>query len=141
MNSLRDRIQTWYESIRQETHLPLIKALCLDIEERFPELLGIDVPITEPSQELHPMQQVILDPEGTARFRENPIIRDLLNQGQKHGFDLNHIVGRGGYRLPDLLQFYQLIGYSVDGYGDLSGIPEESVGAAYRAAKLLETKP
>jgi hypothetical protein len=52
------------------------------------------------------------------RFRANPIVRDLLmtaTQGQR--MDLC-IVWSRRYSQRDLHQFYQLLGYSVSGYGD-----------------------
>lgn len=68
-----------------------------------------------------PMQPTVVDAHGVVRFRENAIVRYLLDYGV---FDMNDIA-----RLPfsrrDRRQFAQLIGYSVDGYMDLSYAQEE----------------
>lgn len=65
------------------------------------------------------MQPIVIDKEGVARFRENGIVRDLLEaakMGKK--MDLNDITLRG-YSKWERYQFWQLIGYSVGGYGDV----------------------
>lgn len=63
----------------------------------------------------HPMQPVVMDKSGVARFKSNPIVRHLLDHG---GIDLNKIAMLGFDR-EDHSQFAQLIGYSVSGFGDL----------------------
>ena len=60
----------------------------------------------------HPMQQIRLD-DGQPRFRENALVRKLLNS-----YGMNNLVGEGSRE--DWAQLAQLIGYSVSGYGDLS---------------------
>lgn len=84
----------------------------------------------------NPDQPVYLDEEHVARFKANTLVRYLLDRG---GIDLNHLAGIA-YLFPrtDWEQFYQLIGYSVSGYGDLSGVSQESVERADRASDELE---
>lgn len=84
----------------------------------------------------HPMQPLVTDDTGTIRFRENKIVRFLLEQGP---FDLNSLVPMALKRFPvsDLEQFYQLIGYSVSGYGELSFIRPETVEKADQKAADL----
>jgi hypothetical protein len=78
-----------------------------------------------------PMQPVeVVD--GVARFRGNPIVRFLLDNGS---VDLNKLA-----TLPfsdaDREQFAQLIGYSVGGYCDLHYVSEESKDKADELATL-----
>jgi hypothetical protein len=63
-----------------------------------------------------PMQPIVVDEDGTQRFRENAIVGFLLNAGP---FDMNQLAYMP-FSLEDRRQFAQLIGYSVDGYLDLS---------------------
>jgi len=64
----------------------------------------------------HPMQKIVFDDRGVARFQTNKIIEYILDNG---GIDLNQIA-RLDFDREDRAQFAQLIGYSVSGYGDLS---------------------
>ena len=81
----------------------------------------------------HPMQPIGFDgggnegqPHGIVRFKENKIVRFLLDAGP---FDLNQIscmeFNRGDYT-----QLMQLIGYSTCGYGELSTSPKKLVRKA-----------
>ena len=63
------------------------------------------------------MQPIIIDPHGTPRFLENPIVRYLLDNGP---YDLNALRCLPGVSNEMHAQFAQLIGYSVSGYGDLN---------------------
>jgi hypothetical protein len=75
----------------------------------------------------HPVQPLIKDKDGIIRFQENPIVsvlKDFCQTGQK--IDLNGIWAlgdRGMVSRDDLAHFYQLIGYSVSGYEELSALP------------------
>ncbi len=86
----------------------------------------------------HPMQPIGLDgydgnehnPGGTARFKQNAIVRSLLDMGP---YDLNKLtimVAHGLFREEDYVQLMQLIGYSVCGFGELSSSPPEMVQRA-----------
>ena len=81
----------------------------------------------------HPMQPLVLSAGGTVRFKENKIVSFILAEG---GVDLNRI-GTLPFSNEDRMQFAQLIGYWVGGYGDLSYASSESVAAADRAADRL----
>jgi hypothetical protein len=72
------------------------------------------------------MQQIVRDEDGRHRFRENAIVRYLLDAGP---FDMNHLALLPVSR-EDRMQFAQLIGYSVSGYGDLGYVSRESLAAA-----------
>jgi hypothetical protein len=64
-----------------------------------------------------PLQPIEWDGHGVIRFRENRIVRKLLDEGP---FDMNDIARFEGITDDERSQFAQLIGYSVSGYGDLS---------------------
>ena len=55
-----------------------------------------------------PRQPVLLDKAGCPRFRENKLVRYLLDNG---GIDLNHLATKK-FPKEDWQQFAQLIGYS-----------------------------
>jgi hypothetical protein len=74
----------------------------------------------------HPMQPIVIADDGVVRFQRNAIVRFLLDNG---GFDLNQLTLKG-FPEEDWEQFAQLIGYSVDGFADLSYASEETVTKA-----------
>lgn len=74
----------------------------------------------------HPIQPLALDASGVMRFKENAIVRYLLDEG---GFDLNHIA-RKEFSQEDREQFAQLIGYSLSGFGELSYVSSDTYAAA-----------
>ena len=79
------------------------------------------------------MQPIEIAADGVVRFRENKIVRFLLDAGP---FDMNQLAlmrfDRANYS-----EFAQLIGYSVSGYGDLSYADPDVVAAADRIADAL----
>lgn len=85
----------------------------------------------------HPMQPIEYDKHGIIRFRRNKIVEYLLDNG---GIDLNHLAVQD-FSDEDRMQFAQLIGYSVGGFGDLFYASDEVVGEADRiAAELYNSK-
>ena len=83
-----------------------------------------------------PMQPIEMVGSVT-RFRENQVVRHLLDHG---GIDMNALAVLD-FSDEDRAQFAQLIGYSVSGFGDLSYADDETVERAdmeaarvYRAA-------
>lgn len=64
----------------------------------------------------HPIQPIVLAPSGIYRFKQNAIVRFLLDAGP---FDMN-VLACGQYSDADREQFAQLIGYSVESFCDLS---------------------
>ena len=81
----------------------------------------------------HPMQP-IEKKDGVIRFKENAIVRFLLDAGPN---DLNSIALMS-FSVDDHRQLAQLIGYSVSGYGDLNYCEGHwSVAAADEAADTL----
>lgn len=83
----------------------------------------------------HPMQPLGFDPHGVVRFKQNAVVRFLLDNSEN--IDMNKIVMRG-FPQEDLEQFYQLIGYSFSGYCELSQVSGKSYKkAAKRYDKLM----
>jgi hypothetical protein len=81
------------------------------------------------------VQPIVRDAHGVVRFKENSIVRFLLNSGP---VDLNWLAAiRTRFTQEDWQQFYQLIGFSVSGYGDLPGVSPESIAQADAVAKAL----
>lgn len=81
----------------------------------------------------HPVQPVEDDGNDVIRFKENKIVRHLLDNG---GIDLNQIA-RLGFPREDHVQFAQLIGYSVSGFGELSYVSDEDYARAAAAADAV----
>jgi hypothetical protein len=79
-----------------------------------------------------PMQPIELV-DGQPRFKANKIVKFLLEAGP---FDLNQISAMP-FENEDYTHLMQLIGYSVDGYGELSTSPRDLVERAYGYAEEL----
>lgn len=86
-----------------------------------------------------PMQPLAIDAHGTLRFKENPIVRKLLDYSTEHGYGLNEIA-LDEFEAEDQMQLAQLIGYSLSGYGTLSYVTDESYDRAAAAAPQQEVK-
>lgn len=78
-------------------------------------------------------QPLVLDDAGVIRFRENRIIRLLLDAGP---FDLNQIALMA-FSDQERQLLAQLIGYSVSGYGDLPYAEGEPTARADRAVDVF----
>jgi hypothetical protein len=82
----------------------------------------------------HPMQPIAHDSHGVVRFKRNGIIDDLV---RRKIIDLNDI-DVDAFPVEDVEQLWQLMGYSVSGYGDLSFVRPETIAAADAiAAKVV----
>lgn len=75
----------------------------------------------------HPSQPLELDDDGALRFKQNAIVRFLLDAGP---FDLNQIAMMQVFSREDREQFAQLIGYSLNGFTELNYVSEEVMEAA-----------
>jgi hypothetical protein len=84
----------------------------------------------------HPMQPIVLDSHGVARFKANAIVRHLLDNG---GIDLNRIAMLP-FNQEDREQFAQLIGYSVSGFGDLGYADPATVAAADALVEIATSR-
>jgi hypothetical protein len=58
-----------------------------------------------------------------ARFKPNTLVRFLLDAG---GIDINKLSMLPNIPQEEWEQFYQLIGYSIDGYDELSRVSDKS---------------
>jgi hypothetical protein len=77
----------------------------------------------------HPIQPLEKDSQGVLRFKENKIVSHLLEVGRRHGCGLNELATME-FSQEDREQFWQLIGYSLSGYGDLSFVNDDTYKAA-----------
>lgn len=69
----------------------------------------------------HPIQPLVVDKHGVVRFKQNAIVRWLLDEGP---FDLNQIALKD-FSQEDQEQLAQLIGYSHSGAFDLDYMSRE----------------
>lgn len=79
----------------------------------------------------HPMQEIICDERGGHRFRPNAIVVYLLDGGP---FDMNHLAVQA-FSAEDREQFAQLIGYSLNGFLELSYVSDEAARMAVEFAR------
>ncbi len=86
------------------------------------------------ARQSHPMQPVYEDEHGVARFKENAIVRFLLDQGPH---DMNSLALRY-FTKENREQFLQLIGYSLCGFEELSYVSDEASDRAWDAYDALE---
>lgn len=77
----------------------------------------------------HPIQPLEIDDHGVIRFKQNKIIGYLFESGK---LSLNDIACMP-FDQNDREQLWQLLGYSLSGYGDLSFVSDET----YNAARLM----
>jgi hypothetical protein len=71
----------------------------------------------------HPVQPLIYDKDGILRFKENTVVRYLLDHGN---IDLN-MIAKLNFSQEDREQFAQLIGYSLNGASTLSYMSEDTL--------------
>ena len=79
----------------------------------------------------NPIQPIIKDAGGQARFKANKIVQELLDTHPR--FYMNDIV-RKNFSDDDRQQFAQLIGYSLSGYSELMRYVDD---VAYSAAEYV----
>lgn len=84
----------------------------------------------------HPIQPLAQDERGTIRFKQNAIVRYLLDAGP---FDMNHISMKS-FSVEDQEQFAQLIGYSLSGFAELSYVRDETYGTAVKMNEAGQTE-
>jgi hypothetical protein len=82
----------------------------------------------------HPIQPLIKDHEGVTRFKKNEIVDYLLDNSI---ITLNDLATME-FSNEDRQQFAQLIGYSLNGYGELHYVDDDAYGAA---EKMAEEEP
>jgi hypothetical protein len=79
----------------------------------------------------HPTQPLVRK-DGVVRFKENAIVRYLLDAGKISMNDLAVMP----FDRDDRNQFAQLIGYSLCGYGDLSYVSDKAYKRAEREGRI-----
>lgn len=89
---------------------------------------ALSAPKPEQQSTSHPMQPVEIV-GGVARFKKNAMVDHLYEWAVARGMGMNEMAAIG-FSTEDWMQFAQLIGYSVSGYGDLSYVTDESYDAA-----------
>lgn len=83
------------------------------------------------------MREIALDDKGTPRFKKNAVVRYLVNT---EIISLNEVLAfslANGLPIEDVEEFWQMLGYSTAGYGDLSFVRDETKNAADEAANRL----
>jgi hypothetical protein len=74
------------------------------------------------------LQPLVHDSQGVLRFKANAIVTFLLEAGP---FDMNKLAVMK-FSQEDREQFAQLIGYSLEGFGELSYVSDKAFKAAAR---------
>lgn len=88
----------------------------------------------------HPIQPLQEDARGVLRFRENKLVRALLDHGTKTGLGLNELARLADIPPEDRMQLAQLIGYSLSGYGELGYVTDEAYVAACATQEMPEAE-
>ncbi len=104
--------------------------LCGDCRRLFLDFTGLE------KSPPHPMQPLVWKRENDGdiiRFKENAIVRYLLDQGI---FSLNHLA-ICGFSEEDHEHFAQLTGYSVSGFSGLSYASDKVVEKADKQAEQM----
>lgn len=70
----------------------------------------------------YPIQPIVTDKNGTMRFKENQIVRDLFDTHPS--LDMN-LLAALKYSAEDRQQFAMLIGYTIGGFNDLSYVTDD----------------
>ena len=86
----------------------------------------------------NPIQPLCFDKHDVLRFKENKIVSYMLDAGKRgEKFDLNTLACLD-FTDDDREQLAQLIGYSFDGWGDLSYVSDETWKRAARARSKVK---
>jgi hypothetical protein len=80
------------------------------------------------------MRPFVKGETGVVRFQANEIVRVLLDESTERGFSLNNLARRD-FSQADWEEFYQLIGYSLAGYHELSRVSDKSALDASKRAR------
>ena len=85
----------------------------------------------------HPNQPLILAEDGRVRFKKNKIVDKMLEFCTQHGYSLNEIAIEF-YNDEDYVQLMQLIGYSIQGYGELRCISNKEYNRMIKRARKVK---
>lgn len=107
----------------------LLKCTCYEVTAKGSALVDAAMAAAdEPAIEL-PMQPILVAADGIVRFKENRIVKQLLEAAQWVGYDLNAIA-LGAFTDDERMQLAQMMGHSVSEYG---GLPFVSTASRDRA--------
>jgi len=120
--------QLWYAKNLEDEHgKPITGHLPADrmqkrALEQYKDYPHIDVTSvhSRESKLEHPVQPLHKEADGTIKFKQNDIVLFLLNAGP---FDMNQLALMP-WSHEDRIQFLQLIGYSLSGFGELSYVTD-----------------
>ena len=84
----------------------------------------------------NPIQPLYKDERGVVRFKANAIVRFLLDAGP---IDLNKLAVME-FSADDRMQFAQLIGYSLSGFGELGYVLDDVYAAAEHMSEQSTTE-
>lgn len=87
----------------------------------------------------NPIQPIVTDELLQPRFKENAIVRKLLDFSTQNGYGLNEIA-RDDFSQDDRIQLAQLIGYSLRGFGTLSYVDDHTYYVAQALADGAATE-
>lgn len=85
----------------------------------------------------NPIQPVVKAKGDTARFKANQIVRYLIDLTREKGICDMNMLAILPFNKDDRQQFAQLIGYTVEGYGELPYHSEEVYAIASAEANKL----
>jgi hypothetical protein len=89
----------------------------------------------------NPMQPLCIDDNGVMRFKENKLVKYLLDANGVIGMnELGVFAIHAGVSRTDQEQFAQLIGYSLSGFGELSYVRDKTYAKAEEKAEMLRKK-
>jgi hypothetical protein len=94
-------------------------------------------PRDENEERRRPLQPLVKDSSGIVRFQPNEIVCTLVDECRARGFSLNELFARD-FRQADREQFFQLIGYSIAGYHELSDVSDDAAREATVAARRVD---
>ena len=145
----KEQYQSWYYTQQERADAAVKKCEMLEADNKNLRDDGGSVFVSGVRVTRHPMQPIEYDESGVIRFKGNAIVRAIVDDAvsltathacHAPGLDLNKIIMRyhsGMYSREDVEQFWQLMGYSISGYGGLSFIRPSVVAAADEAAEAL----
>lgn len=84
----------------------------------------------------HPIQPLVVDSHGTIRFKENKIVRYLLDDS-RHSLNSLGVIP---FDENDREQFLQLIGFSVTGFQDFDCVTDKTKEKVLKQFDKLETE-
>lgn len=84
-------------------------------------------------QPKHPLQPLVKDPYGVIRFKSNAIVSFLYDTSKNKMNELALM----NFSDEDFEQFSQLLGYSLDGFGELHYVSNDAYEKAERSARRM----